>query len=199
MGVRGVAAGGWGVLAWCGRRLAAAVRAAWRVHTARRQARRLLGVTRAAAGATTASRCAVFFSPRGGCTAALVEAISQARVSVRVLAYSFTSAPIADALAAAARRGVDVRLVIDGEQKGQKSCKGGLCRAAGCEVTWDDKHLIAHNKVVILDGHAVVTGSFNFSAAAETGNAENLLIVQDPDLAAAYTRNWDAHRGHSAP
>ena len=63
----------------------------------------------------------------------------------------------------------------------------------------DANHAIAHNKVIVIDGETVLTGSFNFTKAAQEKNAENLLIIRDPALAAQYTKNWDAHRQHSQP
>ena len=61
----------------------------------------------------------------------------------------------------------------------------------------DDAHAIAHNKVMIIDGKIVITGSFNFTKAAETKNAENLLILESPELAKLYSQNWNHHREHS--
>lgn len=58
-------------------------------------------------------------------------------------------------------------------------------------------HAIAHNKVMVLDGKTVITGSFNFTKAAEEKSAENVLIVRDKVLARLYRENWEAHRGHS--
>ena len=106
---------------------------------------------------------------------------------------------IAAALIAAHKRGVTVRLVLDSEGKGNKYSQGDECAAAGIDVAWDAKHLIMHSKVMVVDAQVVVTGSFNFTASAETGNAENLLVINDPKVAAAYAANWDLHRGHSAP
>ena len=62
----------------------------------------------------------VFFSPRGGAQAALVAAIAQARTSILVQAYSFTSAPIAGALKAAHDRGVAVRAILDKSQRTER-------------------------------------------------------------------------------
>jgi phosphatidylserine/phosphatidylglycerophosphate/cardiolipin synthase-like enzyme len=53
----------------------------------------------------------------------------------------------------------------------------------------DANHAISHNKVMIIDGETVLTGSFNFTKAAQEKNAENLLIIWDPSLAAQYTQN----------
>jgi phosphatidylserine/phosphatidylglycerophosphate/cardiolipin synthase-like enzyme len=60
-------------------------------------------------------------------------------------------------------------------------------------------YAIAHNKVIVIDSETVLTGSFNFTKAAQEKNAENLLIIRDPALAAQYTQNWDTHRQHSQP
>jgi phosphatidylserine/phosphatidylglycerophosphate/cardiolipin synthase-like enzyme len=63
----------------------------------------------------------------------------------------------------------------------------------------DAEHAIAHNKVMVIDGETLITGSFNFTKAAQTQNAENLLIIRDQALAAQYTQNWHAHVQHSQP
>jgi phosphatidylserine/phosphatidylglycerophosphate/cardiolipin synthase-like enzyme len=61
---------------------------------------------------------AVFFSPKGGCTEAVVEELGKAREIVLVQAYSFTSAPIAKALVEAHQRGVRVEVLLDKSRKG---------------------------------------------------------------------------------
>ncbi len=50
---------------------------------------------------------------------------------------------------------------------------------------------------LVSDGQTVITGSFNFTNAAEEKNAENLLVVQDADMAANYAQNWNVHQRHS--
>jgi len=64
-------------------------------------------------------------------------------------------------------------------------------------VLTDKAHKIAHNKVMIIDGAVVITGSFNFSDNAEKSNAENLLVVVDKKIAAEYIQNWKKHQEHS--
>jgi phosphatidylserine/phosphatidylglycerophosphate/cardiolipin synthase-like enzyme len=50
----------------------------------------------------------------------------------------------------------------------------------------------------VIDGHTVLTGSFNFTNQAEHENAENLLILRHyADLAAAYRANFAAHKEHA--
>ncbi len=54
----------------------------------------------------------------------------------------------------------------------------------------DDKVRIAHNKVIVIDGKTLIGGSYNFSAAAEKHNAENLLIIKDDPVMQEYRQNW---------
>ena len=141
-------------------------------------------------------RC--FFSPKGGCTEAIVEEIDHAQRLVLVQAYSFTSAPIAKALELAHLRGVRVIVVLDKSQRTEKYSSADFLAHAGIETYIDAEHAIAHNKVMLIDGHTLITGSFNFTHNAESSNAENLLIIHDrPDLYAAYQQNFQHHLHHS--
>jgi phosphatidylserine/phosphatidylglycerophosphate/cardiolipin synthase-like enzyme len=139
----------------------------------------------------------VYFSPYGGCTEAIVKALNKAKQTVLVQAYSFTSAPIAAALRDAHRRGVKVQVVLDKSQKTDKYSSATFLKNVGIPVWIDSKHAIAHNKIIIIDAVIVITGSFNFSKAAEERNAENLLIINNKQIADKYTANWETHWGHS--
>ena len=142
----------------------------------------------------------MLFSPRGGCTKAIVDAIGAARTSVDVQAYSFTSAPIAKAVSDAHARGVRVRVVLDKSQRGERYSSATFLKNHGVPVWIDDGHAIAHNKVILIDGDTVITGSFDFSKAAEERNAENLLIIEGRrELASAYCANFEQHLGHAEP
>ncbi|WP_300156078.1 phospholipase D family protein [Solidesulfovibrio sp.] len=117
--------------------------------------------------------------------------------AVYVQAYSFTSAPIAKALVDAARRGVKVEVILDKSQRKETYTGATFLRNEGVPVYIDAAHAIAHNKVMVIDGQTVVTGSFNFTKAAQEKNGENLLIIRDAGLAKLYMENWEQHRQHS--
>src|SRR5215471_3604 len=103
----------------------------------------------------------VFFSPNGGATEAVVTAVARATNSVLVQAYSFTSAPIAEALVEAHRRGVSVRVILDHSQRTEKYSEADFLSHNGIPTLIDAQHSIAHNKIMILDDYGIVTGSFN--------------------------------------
>lgn len=134
------------------------------------------------------------FTPAQQCTPLIVKAINNSKRTILVQAYSFTSAPILQALKQAHDRGVDVRVILD---KGQVSKEGKytsatFLRNAGIPVWIDDKVAIAHNKVMIFDGDSVLFGSFNFTVSAEKRNAENFTIFHDVGLAGEYASNWQS-------
>jgi len=139
----------------------------------------------------------VYFSPKGGVTAAVVKEIDKAKTEILIQAYSFTSAPISKALLDAAHRGVKVVAVLDKSNVRAKYTAADALAKRGIPVLIDDRHQIAHNKIIIIDRETVITGSFNFSKAAEESNAENLLILKSKELATVYMRNFAEHREHS--
>ncbi len=137
------------------------------------------------------------FSPKGGCTEAIVAELRRARRQILVQAYSFTCPAIADALIAAKKRGVDVIILLDRANEKETYSELKVLEEHGLIPWIDAHHAIAHNKIMIIDRRTVITGSFNFTRQAEHENAENLLILRHhPELAAAYLRNFEAHRAH---
>ena len=139
----------------------------------------------------------VYFSPNGGCTDAIVREIGKAKTEILVQAYSFTSAPIAKALTNAHKRGLKVEAILDKSQRSERYTSATYLNNVGIPVYIDSVHAIAHNKIMIVDQETVITGSFNFTKAAEQKNAENLLIIRNPDLAKIYLNNWYKHKGHA--
>jgi len=113
------------------------------------------------------------------------------------MAYSFTSAPIAKTLLDAKKRGVKVEVIIDHSRNTEKYTETRFFNNMGIPVYVDSKEAIQHNKVMIIDSETVITGSFNFTKAAEEKNAENLLVIKSKELAKVYLENWEKHRDHS--
>lgn len=146
------------------------------------------------------ARIAVYFSPSGGATDAVVREINAATTQVLVQAYSFTAAPIAKALVDAHKRGVKILAVLDKSNQTEKYSAATFLVNAGIQTLIDDRHAIAHNKVMVLDSATILTGSFNFTKQAEKRNAENLLVIKDaPELVTAYEANVQAHAAHAHP
>ncbi len=113
-------------------------------------------------------------------------------------AYSFTSKPIAKALVDARKRGVNIVVVLDKSQRREKYTSADFVAHARIPTYIDDRHAIAHNKIMVIDRSVLITGSFNFTKAAEEKNAENLLVIKgNKPLVERYIQNFEDHKGHS--
>jgi phosphatidylserine/phosphatidylglycerophosphate/cardiolipin synthase-like enzyme len=140
----------------------------------------------------------VHFSPKGGCTEAVVRELSAARHEIQVLAYSFTSKPIAQALVDAKLRGVRVDIVLDHSNEKEEHTDLHFFLEQGLVPLIDSHHAIAHNKVMIVDSRTILTGSFNFTNQAENENAENLLVIKGhPELISSYRKDFSGHKAHA--
>ena len=149
--------------------------------------------------ARTVDLAAVCFTPGEDCTGLIVRAIDDATTSIRVQAYELTSRPIGAALVAAHARGVDVEVIVDHTAARQRYSQARDLEAAGVTTLIDHVSGIAHNKVVIIDGARVITGSFNFTASAQNRNAENVIEIDDTELAARFLTNWKSRLPYTTP
>ena len=141
----------------------------------------------------------IYFTPGDDAQGVAVAEIGKAKASVLVQTYSFTSVPIAQALAEAHARGVKVRILTDRENESAKYTALDFLAGKGLEILVDDKVRIAHNKVIVIDGALVLTGSFNWTKAAQESNAENLVVLPGREVANAYTANWERRLSIARP
>jgi phosphatidylserine/phosphatidylglycerophosphate/cardiolipin synthase-like enzyme len=114
-----------------------------------------------------------------------------------VQAYGFTHNGIAQALVSAHQRGVEVKVLLDQKSESTNRLVVELFQSNQISMRFDGSHAIAHNKVMVLDGQVVITGSFNFTQSAQIRNAENLLVLRSDELANSYKQNWLTHWAHS--
>ena len=137
-------------------------------------------------------RLEVCFAPDDGCAAKLVGLLESAQKSVHFLAFSFTADDLADAIIERIEAGVQVTGVMEETQvKSNSGTEFNRLRSAGAEVRLDGNPRNMHHKVLIIDEHTVVFGSYNFSFFAETRNDENLIVVQDPRIAARFMEEFE--------
>jgi len=143
------------------------------------------------------------FTPGDNVAGIIGQEIRAAGSTIRVQAYLFTSKPIADALLSAAKRGVKVEVVADANEyaDGKTSALPRLA-AGGVAVYLNDRHKTSHNKIVIIDADlpraTIITGSYNFTRAAQAQNAENIVVLSgNTALARQFLANYDIHRSQS--
>jgi len=153
-----------------------------------------------------ARRIEVGFSPEGSASDLVLRSIGAAKSSIRLSAYMLTSPDITKALVQAKQAGVDVAVVVDH----QGNLQGGAARAGQHALTLLARaeiptrtvkaYAIHHDKFMVIDGKAVETGSFNYTAAAAKSNSENALVVwNDAELAEQYLAHWQSRWDQGEP
>ena len=142
----------------------------------------------------------VFFSRVDQPRDAISQALGGASATVHIAMYYFTDRGLADAIIRARQRGVLVYVYLDRSQVQQQYSQARYLVAGGVPVRISSNRAIMHNKFAVVDGSTVLTGSYNWTAAADQKNDENLVVIHRADIAVRYkqrfagfwTNEWDA-------
>ena len=151
----------------------------------------LLTVTETVAGKEGAKVLGVCFSPDEYCLNMILSFLSRAQHSIYAMIYIFTLDDIADALIDAASRGVDVKVLIEADNALIKGSEYSRLLANGIEVRLDANKYLMHNKVAIIDGRIVITGSLNWSFSGVFRNNENIIVLEDPGTASEFMTEFN--------
>jgi phospholipase D len=134
------------------------------------------------------------FVPAERCVDRIVQAIDTARGSILVEAYGFTSRPIIAALVRAHADGIEVGTILDRSNTRGRASGLAALHTAGIPVWIDHVPGIAHIKALVIDGHLVIGGSYNFTASAESRNVEDVTFTDSTVVAGEFIRNWEYRR-----
>jgi phosphatidylserine/phosphatidylglycerophosphate/cardiolipin synthase-like enzyme len=151
----------------------------------------------AAKETASACPCAVYFTPGDGPEQALLRLIDSAQGSIHLALYYFTDRDLAQALVRAFERGIEVKVLLDEEQKTAKYSKSRYLAEKGIEVRYYGGAGLFHHKFALFDYEIVATGSYNWTASAGEQNEENLIVIEDPRIARIYEEEWQRLWGRS--
>jgi phosphatidylserine/phosphatidylglycerophosphate/cardiolipin synthase-like enzyme len=132
-----------------------------------------------------------YFSPQDRPQPVLVEQIQAAQQSIRFLAFSYTSDPIAEAMIERHNAGVAVQGVFETRNANGIGAEYQRLKENGVDVLEDGNCYTMHHKVIIIDDATVITGSYNFTRRAEETNDENLVIIDSPEVASQYLEEFE--------
>jgi phosphatidylserine/phosphatidylglycerophosphate/cardiolipin synthase-like enzyme len=133
----------------------------------------------------------ILFSAEDHVVNNLIALANDAKVSIRFLAFSFTDYPLAQAMIDRSKAGVDVKGVFEtfGSTGARSELKTFWC--AGLRVRQDGNGSFLHDKIIIIDDSIVVTGSLNYSSSADDSNEENVVILENDEIAALYLQEFE--------
>ena len=133
----------------------------------------------------------IFTSEDAALEGAIIPIVNSATRTIRFLAFSYTDYPLANAMIQRSQNGVNVAGVFDKTQSGGQGAEIGTLLCAQVPVRQDGNPQFMHNKTIVVDERYVITGSLNYSTSAETSNDENVIIIDNPDIAKLYMQDFE--------
>lgn len=133
----------------------------------------------------------VYFSPNGGCQDAVVSEISKAQKTIDIAMYELTNRQISQELIKAKEKRVGIRVFLDQDEGNGRYSKARYLTDNGIDVRFYAGPGLMHNKFAVIDNRVLVTGSFNWTAAAERENQENLLTITDENAVKKYAQRFE--------
>lgn len=132
-----------------------------------------------------------YFSPQDkSITNAVLPIINNSKSYIYIPTFVLTEKRVCEALINAKRRGVDVRIIIDALSASNKSSKHKYLRENGVLVKTENYAGKMHSKSLISDDKYTIVGSMNFSYSGENKNDENLIVIEDSEIAKFYKENF---------
>lgn len=121
--------------------------------------------------------------------------LAEAQSSIRFMAFSFTYDTMEDVITERFESGVDVKGVFEKMGSSTEYSELGDMYCSNMDVRRDGNGSFLHHKVVVVDERIVITGSLNFSDNANDSNDENVIIIDNAEIASLYiqefNRVWD--------
>ncbi|MBD2040837.1 phospholipase D-like domain-containing protein [Microcoleus sp. FACHB-672] len=139
----------------------------------------------------------VLFAPEDKVSSKLLPLINNAKSSIRFMAFSFTHEQLGAAMLNRAKAGVDVQGIF--EKNGSETEYSELPKfyCAGMPVRQDSNPSAFHHKVIVIDNNTVITGSYNFSNNADRRNDENVVILNNGEIAKEYLSEFNTRWAES--
>lgn len=135
----------------------------------------------------------VYFSPNGDCEKNAINLVNRTTKQLDIAMYSFNNDHLIEAIKTAKSRGVSVRILLDRSQAYKNDDETLDLFDSKFDVKIHSLNRIQHNKFVVSDQKEVMTGSFNWTDAAQDFNEENCLFLDDQKIVNIYQKQFDNH------
>ena len=141
--------------------------------------------------------CECYFFPNPSNEQRVVSMFRTCKKSLDIAIFTFTRDSIAQAILDAHQRGLKIRCIGDDGNSKVKGSDVRLLASVGIPCKTDNNpRFHMHNKMAIIDNSVVITGSFNWTNQAINKNQDNILFIEDKNIANQYTeyfnKIWDS-------
>ena len=138
----------------------------------------------------------VYFFPNPDNEIYVINMLQTCKNSIDIAIFTMTNIKIANIISSLFNRGIKIRIIADGECCKMQSSNIYSLAALGIDIKTDDSiRYYMHHKFAVIDNSVVITGSFNWTTQAVNHNQENILFLENKNLAKKYSiefqRLWD--------
>jgi mitochondrial cardiolipin hydrolase len=133
----------------------------------------------------------VYFSPGEGCQQAIIAELESASNYVDICVFTISDNVISRAIDACHKRGINVRIITDNDKMDDRGSDIRELRDNGLNIRMDQTSNHMHHKFAIIDGHTLITGSYNWTRSAYMYNHENILITSEADAIQQYADEFE--------
>ena len=134
----------------------------------------------------------VIFSPKGGTSKELARLIKAAKIEIIVAAYAFSSKYLGQALSGALKRGLKVRVILDGDNARKSYSIDEWLTGEGIAVRFIEiKRGSLHHKFILIDSKLLMTGSYNFTNESEFRNHEAAIFTNHKGLIKSFATEFE--------
>jgi len=119
---------------------------------------------------------------------AISEHLAGAADSVSAVQYKLTDAGLMGSLRSLLRRGIEVRLLLDGREASDRTSLWRPLAREGAEVRFwpSETRGKLHARFAIIDGSRVLTGSNNWTTKGLDENVEVVIALEDSSFVAEF-------------
>lgn len=121
----------------------------------------------------------------------LLQFINHAKKTLDVCMFTISCHELANAALELHKLKITVRIITNEEQESLVGSQIERFQCEGIQVRHDTSSFYMHHKFVVVDSATLITGSFNWTRQAVTGNRENVLVTNDKEIVQPYLQEFE--------
>ena len=138
-----------------------------------------------------ASTSDAYFSPGEACRNVIISQIQSAVNQLQICVFTISDDVITDAILTSHKRGTDIKIITDNDKSLDEGSDIEQIASQGISVKMDRTSNHMHHKFMVVDGKALITGSYNWTRSAARFNHENILLTKDGGVVKSFLKEFD--------
>ena len=138
-----------------------------------------------------ASTSDAYFSPGEACRNVIISQIQSAVNQLQICVFTISDDVITDAILTSHKRGTDIKIITDNDKSLDEGSDIEQIASQGISVKMDRTANHMHHKFMVVDGKALITGSYNWTRSAAKFNHENILLTEEGGVVKSFLKEFD--------